>query len=66
MGIVMRETSPDFRQGFEFAVKAIHDMIKDRENYTLDLLNQTLSSILTLIENGVWWPDIKKVILHEI
>lgn len=63
-GIVMRETSPDFREGFNFAVRAIHDVFKNQEGYTLVKLDELLSSIVTLIDNDSWWPDIKKIIIR--
>jgi len=64
-GIIFRETSEEFRKGFEFCTKAIYDMIHDREGYTLELLDQTLHSMVILMDNGKYWPDIKKVILRE-
>lgn len=64
-GIVFREVSKEFQDGFNFAVKAIQDIYKHREGYTLEKLDETLSSIITLIDNGCWWPDIKKVITRE-
>lgn len=60
--IVMRETTPDFRDGFNFAVRAIHDVFKHQEDYTLEKLDELLTSINELIDKGSWWPDIKKVI----
>jgi hypothetical protein len=62
--IIIREDTSDFKEGFNFAVKAIHDMIQGREDYTLEKLNETLTTIITLIDNGVWWPGIKKVIIQ--
>lgn len=65
LGIVMRETTPDFRQGFEFAVKCIYDLSSQKDGYGIDKLNETLNSIVTLIDNNCWWPDIHKVIMRE-
>jgi hypothetical protein len=64
-GITIRDVSPDFREGFNFAVRAIHDMYKDREGYTLENLDETLSSIIILIDKGFWWPNIKSVSSNE-
>lgn len=64
-GIIMRETSPEFRDGFNFSVKAIHDVFKNKKDYTIENLNELLKSIITLIDNDSWWPDIKKVIINE-
>lgn len=61
--IVMRETTPDFREGFEFAVKCIYDLTHNREDYTLDKLNELLHSMTVLMAHGFWWPDIKQVIM---
>lgn len=64
-GIVMRETTPEFRDGFEFAVKCIYDMAKHRNDYSLDKLNETLSSIIILMDNDSWWPGIKHIIQRD-
>lgn len=64
-GIVMKDATPDFKEGFNFAVKAIHDVFKHNNEYSLEQLDDLLTSINTLIDKGVWWPDIKKVISHE-
>lgn len=65
MPIIMRETTQEFRNGFEFCTKAIYDLTKNREGYTLDKLNETLSSMVELMKNNAYWPDIKHVILQE-
>lgn len=65
IGIVMRETNEDFREGFTFAVKAIHDVFKNREGYTLEKLDSLLTSITEMIDKGIWWNDVKQVILQE-
>jgi hypothetical protein len=65
MSIVMRETTEEFRQGFEFCTRAIYDLTSNREGYTLEKLNETLSSMVTLMDKKSYWPDIKKVIIRD-
>ncbi len=64
-GISLKETTPDFRDGFNFAVKAIHDVFKGNDEYTIEKLDDLLTSIVMLIDKGAWWPEIKKVIINE-
>lgn len=61
----MREITEEFRQGFELCTRAIYDLTKNREGYTLEKLNETLSSMVKLMDNKSYWPDIKKVIINE-
>jgi hypothetical protein len=65
LGIVMRETTPDFREGFEFAVNCIYDLTKNREDYSLDKLNELLTTMITLMHNNCWWNDVKHIIKRD-
>ncbi len=63
--IKMRETTEEFRKGFEFCTRAIYDMIKNREEYTLECLQQTLSIMILLMDKDSYWTDIKQIIEFE-
>lgn len=55
--IVMSETSKEFREGFEFCIVCIRDMVKNKENYSVEKLNNMLESIIDMIDKGVYWYD---------
>jgi|GEM_PF-3512352 hypothetical protein len=61
--IVPKETNEDFRNGFNFAVIAIHDVLKNKEGYILEKLDSLLTSITYMIDRGIWWGDLKQVVI---
>ncbi len=61
--IVMRETTEEFRAGFEFCTKAIYDLTK-QDSYKLETLNELLSSMITLMDSDAYWSDIKRAIIR--
>lgn len=64
-GVIMSETTPDFRKGFEFAVKCIFDQVTHRPSYTYDQLKEMLGTIVMLMDKDCWWHDVKTVIIRE-
>lgn len=63
--IITIEPTPDFREGFEFAVKSIHDVFKNDIEYPIDKMDQLLTSIRDMIDKGFWWDGIKGIIIQD-
>lgn len=63
-GIIMSETSPDFRKGFIFAARAIADMGLSECYDTKESFLKQINDIIELPEMGAFFPE-KKEIKHE-
>lgn len=58
--IIMSETSPDFRKGFMFAVRAIADMGLNECYETKAQFLKQINDIITLYDLGAFFPEKKE------
>lgn len=61
--VVMGETTPEFRNGFEFCVRALVDCFENPPHgvKNIDAVGQLLADIFRLIHTDSFWPGIEKI-----
>lgn len=56
-GVVMKETTPDFRKGFTFAINCILDFSKSKKATDLQKVIILLEDTSRFINKGYFWEE---------